>query len=168
MKREQVKSKIKNSTTNFVRLRSAVSRFTTRIFQEKKLIKKIDHIGIAVKDLDQQVKFYTQVFGLSCSGIEEVADQKVKVAIFPVGEVRIELLQPTAEDSPIAKFIEKKGEGIHHIAYLVSDLAGNLKQLEQREVKLIDSQPKIGAGGHKIAFIHPKATFGVLTELCEH
>lgn len=131
------------------------------------MIKQIDHIGIAVKNLDQQVNFYTQVFGLNYSGIEEVADQKVKVAIFQVGEVRIELLQPTAQDSPIAKFIEKKGEGIHHIAYLVTDLEGNLKRLEQKEVRLIDSQPRIGAGGHKIAFVHPKATFGVLTELCE-
>ena len=132
------------------------------------MIKQIDHIGIAVKNLDQQVKFYSDVLGLKCSEMEEVPDQKVKVAMFPVGEVRIELLQPTAEDSPIAKFIEKKGEGIHHIAYSVTDLAGNLKQLEQREVNLIDSEPRIGAGGHKIAFIHPKATFGVLTELCEH
>lgn len=131
------------------------------------MIEKIDHIGIAVRNLDQQVNFYTQVFGLNCSGIEEVADQKVKVAIFQVGEVRIELLQPTAQDSPIAKFIEKKGEGIHHIAYLVTDLEGNLKRLEQKEVRLNDSQPRIGAGGHKIAFVHPKATFGVLTELCE-
>jgi len=132
------------------------------------VIKKIDHIGIAVKDLDQQVKFYTEVFGLSCAGIELIADQKVKVAIFPIGEVRIELLQPTAADSPIAKFLEKKGEGIHHIAYLVTDLEGNLIRLEQNEVKLIDPRPGVGAGGHRIAFLHPKATFGVLTELCEH
>jgi methylmalonyl-CoA epimerase len=132
------------------------------------VIKKIDHIGIAVKDLDQQVKFYTEVFGLRCTGIEPVADQKVKVAIFPVGEMRIELLQPTAEDSPIAKFLEKKGEGIHHIAYLVTDLESNLNRLEQNEIKLIDPKPRVGAGGHRIAFLHPKATFGVLTELCEH
>lgn len=132
------------------------------------MIKKIDHIGIAVTDLEQQMNFYSDVLGLSCSGIEEVVDQKVKVAMFPVGEVRIELLQPTADDSPIAKFIEKKGEGIHHIAYCVTDLEGNLKRLEEQQVQLIDAKPRVGAGGHNIAFLHPKATFGVLTELCEH
>ena len=132
------------------------------------VIKQIDHIGIAVEDLDRQVKFYNDVLGLKCSEIEEVPDQKVKVAIFPVGEVRIELLQPTAEDSPIARFLEKKGEGIHHIAYLVSDLDTNLKHLKEQEIQLIDSKPRIGAGAHKIAFLHPQSTFGVLTELCEH
>ena len=132
------------------------------------MIKQIDHIGIAVKDLNRQVKFYNDVLGLKCSGIEEVPDQKVKVAIFPVGEIRIELLQPTAEDSPIAGFLEKKGEGIHHIAYLVSDLDTNLKRLQEQEIQLIDAKPRIGAGGHKIAFLHPNSTFGVLTELCEH
>jgi len=132
------------------------------------VIKQIDHIGIAVKDLDEQMKFYTDVLGLICSGIEEVPDQKVKVAIFPVGEVRIELLQPTAQDSPIAKFLERKGEGIHHVAYSITDLEGNLKRLEAKQVQLIDSKPRIGAGGHKIAFLHPKSTFGMLMELCEH
>ena len=132
------------------------------------MIKQIDHIGIAVKDLDEQMKFYTDVLGLICSGIEEVPDQKVKVAIFPVGEVRIELLQPTAQDSPIAKFLERKGEGIHHVAYSITDLEGNLKRLEAKQVQLIDSKPRIGAGGHKIAFLHPKSTFGMLMELCEH
>jgi methylmalonyl-CoA/ethylmalonyl-CoA epimerase len=132
------------------------------------VIKQIDHIGIAVENLDRQVKFYNDVLGLKCSGIEEVPDQKVKVAIFPVGEIRIELLQPTAEDSPIAGFLEKKGEGIHHIAYLVSDLVTNLKHLQEQEIQLIDAKPRIGAGGHKIAFLHPNSTFGVLTELCEH
>lgn len=132
------------------------------------MIKQIDHIGIAVRDLDQQMKLYGGVFGLPCEGIEEVADQKVKVAMFPVGEVRIELLQPTSADSPVAKFIEKNGEGIHHIAYLVEDLETNLKRIEEKEVRLIDQKPRIGAGGHNIAFLHPKSTFGVLTELCEH
>lgn len=132
------------------------------------MIKQIDHIGIAVKDLDRQVKFYTDVLGLKCAGLEEVPDQKVRVAIFLVGDVRIELLQPTAEDSPIARFLEKKGEGIHHIAYLVADLEDNLKHLEEKEIQLIDSKPRIGAGGHKIAFLHPQSTFGVLMELCEH
>ena len=132
------------------------------------MIKQIDHIGIAVKDLNRQVKFYNDVLGLKCSGIEEVPDQKVKVAIFPVGEIRIELLQPTADDSPIARFLEKKGEGIHHIAYLVSDLVTNLKHLQEQEIQLIDAKPRIGAGKHKIAFLHPQSTFGVLTELCEY
>ncbi len=131
------------------------------------MIKQIDHIGIAVNNLDRQLKFYIDVLGLKCSGVEEVPDQKVRVAILPVGEFRIELLQPTAEDSPIARFLEKKGEGIHHIAYLVTDLEANLKRLEENKVQLIDSKPRIGAGGHKIAFLHPKSTFGVLTELCE-
>ena len=132
------------------------------------MIKQIDHIGIAVENLDRQVKFYNDVLGLKCSGIEEVPDQKVKVAIFPVGEIRIELLQPTADDSPIARFLEKKGEGIHHIAYLVSDLVTNLKHLQEQEIQLIDAKPRIGAGKHKIAFLHPQSTFGVLTELCEY
>ena len=132
------------------------------------MIKQIDHIGIAVKDLNRQVKFYNDVLGLKCSGIEEVPDQKVKAAIFPVGEIRIELLQPTADDSPIARFLEKKGEGIHHIAYLVSDLVTNLKHLQEQEIQLIDAKPRIGAGKHKIAFLHPQSTFGVLTELCEY
>jgi methylmalonyl-CoA/ethylmalonyl-CoA epimerase len=132
------------------------------------MIKKIDHIGVAVADLEQQIKFYTEIYGLTCTAVEEVPDQKVKVAIFPVGDVRIELLQPTSPDSPIAKFLEKKGEGIHHIAYLVDDLAGGLQQLQEQGVQLIDKQPRIGAGGHQIAFVHPKSTSGVLTELCEH
>ena len=131
------------------------------------MIKHIDHIGIAVKDLERQMKFYSDVLGLSCSGVEEITDQKVRVAMFPVGEVRIELLQPMADDSPIAKFLEKRGEGIHHIAYSISDLEGNLKRLDEKQVQSIDSKPRIGAGGHKIAFLHPKSTFGVLTELCE-
>lgn len=132
------------------------------------VIKQIDHIGIAVKDLDQQMKFYSDVLGLRCSGVEEVVDQKLKVAMFPVGEIRIELLQPTSEDSPVAKFLEKKGEGIHHIAYCVTDLEADLKRLDERQVQLIDAKPRVGADGHKIAFLHPRATYGVLTELCEH
>lgn len=132
------------------------------------MIKKIDHIGIAVKNLEQQKTFYIEILGLTCSGVDVVEEQKVRVAMFSVGEVRIELLEPTSEDSPIAKFLEKKGEGIHHVAYLVSDLVGRLKVMEEQHVQLINREPKIGAGGHKIAFLHPKSTFGVLTELCEH
>lgn len=132
------------------------------------MIKKIDHIGIAVKNLNRQIKFYTEVLGLECAGIEEVFDQKVKIAIFPIGEVRIELLQPMAEDSPIAKFLEKRGEGIHHIAYLVDDLVGDLQRLEQKQIEVIDAKPRTGADGYKIAFLHPKSAFGVLIELVEH
>jgi methylmalonyl-CoA/ethylmalonyl-CoA epimerase len=131
------------------------------------MIKRIDHIGIAVADLDKQIRFYSEVLGLTCSGVEEVEDQNVKVAMFPVGEIRIELLQPTSANSPIAKFLEKRGEGIHHIAYLVTDLEQELQRLEEQQVQLIDPQSRIGAGGYKIAFLHPKSTFGVLIEMCE-
>jgi len=132
------------------------------------MIKKIDHIGIVVKNLDAQVKYYSELLGLKCSGIEEVVDQKIKVAMFPVGETRIELLQPTSPESPIARFLEKNGEGIHHIAFQVADLNEQLKKLVEKDVQLIDEKPRPGAGGHKIAFLQPKSTFGVLTELCEH
>ncbi len=132
------------------------------------MIKQIDHIGIAVKDLDQQLKFYSEVLGLKCIGLEERSDQKVKIAMFTVGNVRIELLQPTSETSPIAKFLDKKGEGIHHIAYSVFNVESSLKLLEENGVQLIDSQPRTGAGGQKIAFLHPRSTFGVLIELCEN
>jgi methylmalonyl-CoA epimerase len=131
------------------------------------MLKKIDHIGIAVRSLEKQMKFYNDVLGLKSSGIEEIADQKVKVAVFPLGEVRIELLEPTSPDSPIARFMEKKGEGIHHIAFQVEDLKGQLMKFEEKDIRLIDQEPRVGAGGHKIAFLNPKSTFGVLTELCE-
>jgi methylmalonyl-CoA/ethylmalonyl-CoA epimerase len=131
------------------------------------MIKKIDHIGIAVKNLDEQVAFYTNIFELVCSIIEEVPEQQVRLAMFPIGETRIELLESTSENGPIAKFISKKGEGIHHIAYRIEDLAGNLKRLEEKQIQLINKEPKVGGDGHKIAFMHPKSTFGVLTELCE-
>ncbi len=132
------------------------------------MIQKIDHIGIAVKNLETQILFYSEILGLECTGIEEVADQKVKVAMFSLGDVRIELLEPMSTDSPIARFIEKKGEGIHHIAYQVSDLNGKLEILGEKEIQLIDQEPRKGAGGNKIVFLHPKSTFGVLTELCEY
>ena len=132
------------------------------------MIKKIDHIGIAVKNLDSQIKYYNDLLGLKCSRIEDIPDQKVRVAFFPVGEVNIELLQPLSPDSPVAKFIAKKGEGIHHIAYRISDLEGQLTRLEEKEIQLIDKEPRTGADGSKVAFLHPKSTFGVLTELCEH
>ena len=128
---------------------------------------QIDHLGIAVNSISEVKNFWKEIMGLEFEGDETVEQQKVKTAFFPVGESELELLESTAPDGPIAKFIEKKGEGIHHIAYLVADLEDNLKHLEEQKIQLIDSKPKIGAGGHKIAFLHPQSTFGVLLELCE-
>lgn len=128
----------------------------------------IEHLGIAVKDLAAAIKHYEEVLGVTCYGIEEVADQKVKTAFFQVGGTKIELLESTSPDGPIAKFIEKKGEGIHHVAFAVDDLAEALKHAASKGVQLIDAQPRKGAEGLQIAFLHPKSTMGVLTELCEH
>ena len=130
------------------------------------MIKHISHIGIAVKDLDEGIAFY-QKLGLTLEGTEEVASQMVKVAFFPVGDTRIELLAPTSEESPIAKFIEKKGEGIQHIAFAVEDLPQALKETEEDGIRLIDKEPRPGAHGADIAFLHPKSTGGVLIELCK-
>ena len=130
-------------------------------------ISHIEHIGIAVKDLQTAIPYYEDVLGLKCYNIEEVADQKVKVAFFKVGEVKIELLEPTSEESSVAKFIEKKGEGVHHIAFAVEDLPSALSEMEEKGIQLIDKQPRKGAEGLNIAFLHPKSTGGVLTELCE-
>ncbi|MCA1756524.1 MAG: methylmalonyl-CoA epimerase [Bacteroidales bacterium] len=128
----------------------------------------IEHIGIAVKSLDEAVPFYEKVFGLKCYNIENVADQKVKTAFFRVGQTKIELLESTDPEGPIGKFIEKRGEGVHHIAFAVSDIAERLKEAEAAGVRLIDSCSRKGAEGLDIAFLHPKSTFGVLTELCEN
>ncbi len=127
----------------------------------------IEHIGIAVKSLEESIAFYENVLGLSCYAVEEVVDQKVKTAFFKVGDAKIELLESTDPEGPIGKFIEKKGEGIHHIAFAVDNLAGSLVELEQKGVKLIDATPRKGAEGLHIGFLHPKSTFSVLTELCE-
>ncbi len=127
----------------------------------------IEHIGIAVKNLDEAVKYYEEVIGLKCYNIEEVVDQKVRTAFFKVGETKVELLESTAPDGPVAKFIEKKGEGIHHIAFAVKSLEESLQHAEKNGVRLIDQEPRKGAEGLDIAFLHPKSTFGVLTELCE-
>jgi methylmalonyl-CoA/ethylmalonyl-CoA epimerase len=128
----------------------------------------IEHIGIAVKSLEAAIPFYEEVFGLKCYAVEEVADQKVKTAFFMVGQTKIELLESTAPDGPIGKFLEKKGEGVHHIAFAVDDLQDKLNAAESKGVQLIDKAPRKGAEGLNIAFLHPKSTFGVLTELCEH
>jgi methylmalonyl-CoA/ethylmalonyl-CoA epimerase len=127
----------------------------------------IEHIGIAVKNLTDAVKFFESILELECYNIEEVPEQKIRTAFFQVGQTKIELLESTSEDGPIAKFIEKKGEGIHHIALAVSNLSDSLREVEAKGVKLIDNVPKKGAEGFDIAFLHPKETFGVLTELCE-
>ena len=127
----------------------------------------IEHIGIAVKNLDEAVKFYEQIFGLKCYAVKEVKDQKVKTAFFKIGQTKIELLETTDPKGPIGKFIEKKGEGIHHIAFAAENLDQSLTELKEKQVKLIDETPRKGAEGLNIAFINPKSTFGVLTEICE-
>jgi len=129
--------------------------------------KKIDHLGIAVSNLSDSLPFYENALGLKLMSKEEVKDQKVSVAMLECGESHIELLEPTSEESPIARFIEKKGPGIHHIAIKVKDIEGELQRMKEHGVRLIDEKPRIGAGGLKIAFVHPKSTNGVLLELCE-
>lgn len=131
-------------------------------------ISHIEHLGIAVKSIEESLPYYEGVLGLKCYNIEVVEDQKVKTAFFKVGQTKIELLEPTSPDSTIAKFIEKKGEGIHHIAFSIQDgVANALKEVEEKGVQLIDKAPRSGAEGLDIAFLHPKSTCGVLTELCE-
>jgi methylmalonyl-CoA/ethylmalonyl-CoA epimerase len=127
----------------------------------------IEHIGIAVNSLTEAINFYEKVFGLTCYNIEEVPEQKVRTAFFMVGQTKIELLESTDPEGPIGKFIDKRGEGIHHLAFAVTDLVEKLKFVEGAGVKLIDTRPRQGADGLQIAFLHPKSTFGVLTELCE-
>lgn len=127
----------------------------------------IEHIGIAVNSLAEAIPFYENVLGLKCYNIEEVADQRVKTAFFMVGQTKIELLESTDPEGTIGKFIEKRGEGIHHIAFAVADIEERLREAEAAGIKLIDLQPRRGAEGLSIAFMHPKSTFGVLTELCE-
>ncbi|HET7656998.1 MAG TPA: methylmalonyl-CoA epimerase [Bacillales bacterium] len=127
----------------------------------------MDHIGIAVSSLDEALPFYVNHLNLTLEGIEEVASEQVKVAFLSIGETRIELLEATSSESPIAKFIEKKGEGIHHIALGVKDIAGHISELKDNGIRLLNEEPKEGAEGAKIAFIHPKASHGVLYELSE-
>jgi len=128
----------------------------------------IEHIGIAVKSLQDAIPLYERLLGTPCYAIEEVADQKVRTAFFRVGQTKIELLEPTSPDGPIGKFIEKKGEGMHHIAFAVGDLPGALEEIRTAGIQLIDAQPRKGAEGLAIAFLHPRSTLGVLTELCSH
>ena len=131
-------------------------------------ISHIEHLGIAVKSLDEAIPYYENILGMKCYSIEEVADQKVKTAFFKVGQTKLELLEPTSDESPIAQFIEKRGEGIHHLAFAVEDgVANALAEMEGKGVLLIYKSPRKGAEGLNIAFIHPKSTHGVLTEFCE-
>ncbi|PLX88838.1 MAG: methylmalonyl-CoA epimerase [Desulfuromonas sp.] len=131
------------------------------------MIEKINHIGIAVKNLENSIPFYRDQLGMEFEGTEEVAEQRVRVAFLKVGESRIELLEPTSTDSPVAKFIEKNGEGIHHLAYEVEDIERSLRQLSEQGVRLVDTAPRNGAHGSRIAFLHPKSSGGVLTEICQ-
>jgi methylmalonyl-CoA/ethylmalonyl-CoA epimerase len=127
----------------------------------------IEHLGIAVKSLETAIPYYESVLGLKCYAVEEVAEQKVKTAFFKVGQTKIELLESTDPEGPVGKFIEKKGEGVHHIAFAVEGLQETLDLVAEKGVSLIDKAPRKGAEGLNIAFLHPKSTFGVLTELCE-
>ena len=131
------------------------------------MIKKIDHIGIAVKSLADTLPFYTDVLGLPLLGIEVVDTQKVKVAFLNAGETKLELLEPTSEESPIAGFIAKRGEGIHHVALGVTSIEERIANMREQGIRMIDDQPRLGAGGAQIAFMHPKSVAGVLVELCE-
>ncbi|MDN4753817.1 methylmalonyl-CoA epimerase [Porphyromonadaceae bacterium W3.11] len=133
-------------------------------------ISHIEHLGIAVKSIEEHLPYYEGVLGMKCYNIEVVEDQKVKTAFFKVGNsnTKIELLEPTSPDSTIAKFIEKRGEGIHHIAYCVDDVEKSLRDVEAKDVRLIDKNPRGGAEGLEIAFLHPKSTGSVLTELCHN
>lgn len=131
------------------------------------MLKKLDHVGIAVNSIDEALKFFRDTLGLELENVEEVADQKVKIAFLPVGETHIELLEPTSPDSNVAKFLEKKGEGIHHLAFNVPDINAALAAVKEKDTPLIDSEPRIGGGNKKIAFLHPKGTHRVLIELCQ-
>ena len=130
-------------------------------------ILKIDHLGIAVNSIEEGKNFWADVLGLAFEGAETVAEQKVTTAFFPVGESEVELLESTAPDGPVAKFIDKKGTGFQHVAFRVADIDAALAELKEKNIQLIDQQPRIGAGGARIAFLHPKATGGILVELCE-
>lgn len=131
------------------------------------MITKLDHIGIAVSSLEEASKTYRDVLGLKDHGVEVVEEQKVKVAFFPVGDTEIELLESTDPEGPIAKFIEKRGEGVQHLAFRVDSIEAALDEMRTKGIRLIDEKPRYGAGGARIAFLHPKSTGGVLIELCE-
>ena len=131
------------------------------------MLTKINHIGVAVTSIEEALPYYRDQLSMNYEGNEEVAEQKVKVAFLQIGDSRIELLEPTSDDSPVAGFLKKNGPGVHHIAYEVDDLVSALQKLEAQGVRLIDKEPRNGAHGTKIAFVHPKSSGGVLTELCQ-
>ncbi len=131
------------------------------------MVKKVDHIGIAVKNLDEALNFYENILGLKSAGTETVEEQNVRVAFLPLGDTEDELLESTEEDGPIARYIAKNGEGIQHIAYRVDDIEKAIAEMKENGIRMIDEKPRYGAGGAKIAFCHPKSTFGVLIELCQ-
>lgn len=131
------------------------------------MVNKVDHIGIAVENLDEALKFYEETLGIKCTSKEIVEDQKVKVAFLPIGDTEVELLESTDENGAIAKFIEKRGQGVQHIAYRVDNIEEAIAEMKGKGIRMIDEEPRYGAGGAKIAFLHPKSTFGVLIELCE-
>ena len=132
-------------------------------------ISHIEHLGIAVESIEKALPYFENVLGLKCYAVEEVADQKVKTAFLKVGEVKLELLEPTSPDSPVAKYLANGGKGIHHVAFAVEDgVAEALAECEGKEIRLVDKAPRKGAEGLQIAFLHPKSTCGILTELCEH
>jgi methylmalonyl-CoA/ethylmalonyl-CoA epimerase len=131
------------------------------------MVKKINHLGIAVKNIESALPYYRDVLGMQQEGMETVPGQKVRVAFLRIGESRVELLEPTSADSPVAKFLEKNGEGLHHVAYEVEHLEGALADLKKNGLRLIDETPRPGAHGTRIAFLHPKDTGGILTELCQ-
>jgi methylmalonyl-CoA/ethylmalonyl-CoA epimerase len=126
----------------------------------------IEHVGIAVNSIKEAKKFFEEVLGLQCYSVEEVEDQKVKTAFFKIGETKIELLEATSPESPIAKFIEKRGQGIHHIAFAADNVDSSLQEAEEKGIILIDKKSRKGAEGLNIGFLHPKSTFGMLTEIC--
>ena len=131
------------------------------------MLHKINHIGIAVQSIAATLPFYRDSLGMTCLGEEEVAEQQVKVAMLAIGESKIELLEPTSADSPVAKFLEKNGQGIHHIAYEVGDIEAAIAALLADGARMIDAAPRAGAHGSRIAFVHPRSSHGVLTELCQ-
>ena len=129
-------------------------------------ISHIEHIGIAVNSLEEAIPYYEKTLGLKCYAVEEVADQKVKTAFFMVGQTKIELLESTSPEGPIGKFLEKKGQGVHHLAFAVKDVNESLSELDEKGIRLIDKTSRKGAEGLNIGFLHPKSTMGVLTEIC--
>lgn len=131
------------------------------------MIKKVDHIGIAVRSLEKALPFYVDILSLPLLGIEEVESEMVKVAFLQTGNAKLELLEPTSIDSPIAKFIEKRGEGIHHVALGVDSIEARIQEMKEQGIRMIQDTPKVGAGGALVAFMHPKSTGGILYELCE-